>query len=730
MNWKGALLVGVLLFALLIAYAALAPPKTEVKAPEPYGPMRFTAYVQEEGIVDSSNGERTGARAYSTILLDGNNTFQANMTMLWLNKKPKTNIYSVTNYQRSALQDKMEAELEQELAPYGMGIEKVTLDEVMNKKDSVILLFSNALPSELTGGGLAELSNENLVIYSGLPFTVSTSLIGMQEEQNTSVYNTLNVTLDKSGKITSRIGSPGPDLVDGSGYQMLRYDEGALVVFPAPAGSTGNAAEVMVDIIIHDSWQEPVASDSFSQNLSTEARRDFKFTETYFSSESKESGAYMRLILEAAGPNESVRRIFDRAGLEKMEGQLQIPSTVRRNADLAYRFELSENSTYPKQYQFALAFYRDGTHVDEKDLGYMMIQTIGVGEDKVTQNLSPGDYVVRLEDQGGQAHAQAYLHIPDVKVRLASIMDDTYTFTVRVDGEPAPPTKGSITVDGGRAHTFNVDKKGEARLPILLGPGRHEFLIEMDEEQYIVAYSVKSDDQYFMLYASVVLGPLLLIGGYFLRQGGVRKWGIVSHPRHDGGSTTMTIENDDFLKIFTTIQKERAAGMPLNVSDLRIGFRRFVTNEGRPVFLTDSNIYRLLESEARKGRFVAYEDYFMPASQMDGKPIEYWAVKRMITDFFIENGIDYSKHAKADLSFDSGKKILHIYNNVDMKIVAQLAKNADNYIIFPDRKSLTAFRDKLMEYDKSSMGVYLQLLYGRVFCYTVNDFITSVGRMT
>ena len=165
----------------------------------------------------------------------------------------------------------------------------------------------------------------------------------------------------------------------------------------------------------------------------------------------------------------------------------------------------------------------------------------------------------------------------------------------------------------------------------------------------------------------------------------------------------------------------RAKNLPLSVSDLRMGLRKHATYKGAPLFITDSNLYMLLDNLVKKGRFLSYSGYFLPKESAGGKAIEYWVIKRKISDYFVEKGEELESSKDAD--FIVRGKLVHVWHDLNPKKLVALCKKSDNIILFPDDNAMKGFVQSLNNHDPSLMKLSLELQYGRLYCETLDKFL-------
>jgi len=336
----------------------------------------------------------------------------------------------------------------------------------------------------------------------------------------------------------------------------------------------------------------------------------------------------------------------------------------------------------------------------------------------VNPNITAGDYVVKLVDQEGLEHAAAYTHVPDLRVNLVRIEGDEHIFRIMLDGTPASETKSLLTVDGNETFPITTDGNGEARTLLVLSPGLHSFTIALGGENATTYFMKTEDTSNFMLYGVFLLGGALLVVGVLLNPKSKKKFAIRTYHGPATTSRILRIPYGTFLKLFIMTQKHRAPGMPLSVSDLRRGIQMYSTYRSARLFLTDSNIYNICDSLVRRGILLSYGGYFLPAEMARGKPIEYWVMKRKLSDYALENGDDLKEAEEG--GFIMRGEIFYLWPDVCPDL---MRRTHDAVIVFPDENLKTKFFSIVHRYDPGWMELSLELQYGSIRSITIDDFI-------
>lgn len=699
MNLKMLLLALALMVALAAAYVMFSQP-AKINAPvKNEGPLSLSLDVKEYGMLDS--GDRM--RGYLTAFLEASGAENTSIEIIMLPSAPTLTVYEVDDYPIENEKSQIMQAAEDELQEYHINVETISSSEALGKQGSVIIIPTSALPQAIGTQGLKKMVSSNTVIFFGKPLDLGLDSSGSQEIIGDSAYSALGLSMQPDGTVEPASGS-NVTLTKVGEAQVADYGSGWLMLF-GDSSEPGTGQEI-ADAIIGQNWQAGRAESSF--NISGNG------TESFYSSEMPPGNYSMRIIARADGFEGSVYAIRDLLKAEPLQGRLSIDPSLRPGQDVQYSFKLHDNLSYPTHYDMSLSFSRDGQQVDSEKALAIVMQTVAIERGSVTPNLTAGSYIVKLVDQEGIVHAAAYTHVPDVKVRLVRIEGSLHIFTITVDDEPAALQKAELSVDGKENYSLSTDENGQIGTNFMLGPGMHKFDVMLDQESATTYYE-KTDDG-SLIYLVFLAGGLFLVASLFLRKGGGRLYSIRTFSRQGSKEKPLTIPRSVFMDLFSRTQQNRAPSLPLTVSDLRLGIRNHATYKGAPLFLTDSNLFSILEGLSRKGQLLSYNGYFLPSSMSKGKPIEYWTLCRIITDRLIENGIESEKWGEAD--FIIRGKPVHVWSGTTKPI-----KLCEGIIVFPDEARRQEFMASANAFDSDSMRLSLELHQGRISLQTLDEFL-------
>jgi hypothetical protein len=700
-----AIIVAVMLLV-IVGYTVITMPQ-EKKAVAQEKPFRFQISPQEYGLLD--NGDNV--RGYFTAQVIADSVNDSSLQMLLLGNETKSGIYEVIDYQYGKDKSKILETTEASIAPYGLKADGLYHDDAMLKKNAIIIIPSDAMPDVFSSGNLTDLIEGNAVIYFGKPMDISMDISGSQEDVANQLYDKLGVTY-KNGVISAKPNGPQVKNVDDA--TVLTYPGGWFVVYEGQPGNEEQLGRDIAQLILKEGWQSDRVENSFALTEGTGAM-------TFFSSAAEPGAYHMRILFNATNRTAAKTGMLDIGEVGEGSNRLILDETRKTDGSIGYTFELHSNVTDPVVYDFRLLFIKNGATIDTEPTKTVTMKTFSRESGVVRPNLTSGEYAVKLVDQEGVVHALGYTRVPKVTVRLESITDNTHTFLVTIDDKPADSVPLTLEIDSIENISLKTNKEGRAGADFMLAAGMHTFTAYVKGESGSTRYIKKDDSSNAMVYGGLLLGGAFMLAVMAFGARKKRKWAISTYHRPFTPSKVLDIPYSTFLQLFRMAQEDRAKGLPLTISDLRIGLRKHATFNGAPLFVTDSNIYTLLDGMVKKGKFLSYYGYFLPAEMSQGKPVEYWVLKRRLNDYFVENGEEPESVKDAD--FMVSGRIIHIYHDPDAKKLVSLCKKNDNIIIFPNEKGKESFMALMQRYDPSWMKLSLELQYGKLYCQTIDEFL-------
>lgn len=701
MKWKEPLIVFFILFGIIVAYTLLTLPQksNEMHAPEEF---KFDFSIGSYGLLDSGKG----VRGYITTDITLNGSDNASIKMIMLSQKPMTTVYVVQNYASENEKKEITQIVNDELGAYNIMIQNIEAKDALQKQDSVIIIPTNAIPRIFDPDSFRSMAENNTVIFFGKPLDIALSESSSQLSLGNGMYDALGISVEQDGTLRSKTGTL--EVHKAGRAQVISYGHGWLVLYD-DARSTDYGTEI-AGLILNQAWQKQRYETIFELENGPK---------TFFSQELTNNSYYIRLVTNVSGQNQTVQVIRDLGGVKSLAGTLKIDPLIK-SRDLDYSFQLHDNLTYPATYDLSVIFLKDGTPEWAHAIKTVVMQTIAVEEGSLTPNITAGSYVVELIDQNKNIHAIAYTHLEKIYVELVRIEGRTHVFRIDVDGKPAISREAKLIINDDEELSVKTDEKGEAKVGLALAPGTHKFTVEIDGETGTTYYR-KNGDESYLTYGVFVLA-LFFIGAVFvLKPKRKKRFMIKTYHRPVVRNKAIKIPNSTFMEIFHKTQAERAPSMPVTVSDLTIGIRKHVVYQGRSIFITDSNLFHILENLKNEGHLLSYNGYFLPVDMAENKSIEYWVMKRIISDQLIEKGM--TVHPSQGGDFFILNRIVHIWHGQKPEVLIKLCKKADNVIVFPNEESKQGFVREVHKYGVEKMILSLELHHGRIYPQTIDEFL-------
>ena len=710
MNLKGLGVVLAVMLAVLLTAVFLGGSGKQEASP-PQKPFAFSLSVMDKALLDNDNGKSVRAAVDVDIL--SQSAQNASIELITLDKPAAQGVYEITGYETSDDKQGIMSDVRGRLAAYGIQVNDLPFQAAFAKKGIVLVLPSDAMPDILASGNLTDLMDGNTVIFFGKPLSLSIDASGAQEMVGDSLCSILGVTCDGNGVFTQKTG--GPAVRDVGNATILDYNQSTLVVYDDPTEAA--AGDEIANLILHEGWQDNAVTDDFNMS-----GYDGEKTATLFSSPLGPGAYYLRMLYSASSYDGNVSAVEDLGEISSLDGTLSIPETAETGKPLDYAFELHGDYAYPMLYNLTLDFVKDGQVVDTESAMQVTMKTVAVDSGTVFPNLTSGSYVVRLTDQEGDSHALAYTHIPEVRLSLVRIEGDDYIFLITVDGKPES-VSGSLTANGKDTFQLKTDKNGEVGFPFSLESGAtYTFTADINGETATTRYMTPGGGPISMVSLIFLLGCGFLVVLLVFRNKEERKRVIKTMPRLPLRQKTLKIPYPVFLEIFKKTQADRAPGLPLSLSDLRLGIRKHASYKGAPFFVTDSNLYGVLDAMVKNSKFDAFAGYYLPAEMANGRPIEHWMMRRRLTDRFLERGETLKPVKEADYKIKG--RFVHLWGKPpDPKRLISLCRKTGNLMVFPDEKRKQEFLRMATRYDPYWMMLSLELRHGRMECQTIDDFM-------
>jgi len=553
-----AVLLTLLVLALLPkpAPSALQPPAPELP--------RASITALESGVADSSDGQV----AYLTLGLGNSGLEAANITLSTLQYRPPTSAYIIEPPQSSPKNTRdAAAALRSSLPKYGFTLQKGEPD-YGKIPDSLIIAPTGTMPSQLYHNLSALLANGNQIIYLGLPFDFllepDGSISKNPEQQNISSLS--------SSPLCDFLPSPS------GGYLCILNR-------PQESFSPSELASAMLQIALFGPGTAPVSLQA--QNISG--------VRTYF----------LPLVQDSARAR--IAYLFAGKGVLK-QGALLVPLKYPQGSiagglscfpgsDLHLALQANASYESPVELHFSLSAGKDGVRTSQVPAGSGLVRQIWAGSAEFPCPQSPGEYLLRLQDQFGRSYASARLVSRNFTVTLLSYSEGAYSFGVLLDSKPLDASLVRVRIEGSNNSETYPAMQGKAT--VFAKPARSgTFIFELLGEEGAQASAPFSPPQStagIYLWLGLPGLALVLLLYYAIRGRIGSKYSLTIDESVPGAQNTLELGSAAVIGIFEKTARSLSIGkQPLSFQELMLGFRRYAA-PGRASFIADFNLQQLLD---------------------------------------------------------------------------------------------------------------------------------------
>lgn len=673
----------------------------------------FNAHLGESGIADS--GEKS--TAYATADFSGSGVRNAQFTFLWFEESAPRSVY-LLDYPMTDADDypALKESLSTELGAYGFELKSASENDAAEMRNSVLLVPSGAIPKFFTEkDSLKEfLKRGNVLIYAGMPFRYA-----LNRDSSLSVSNYSDVASYTETGIESKLnGSKVFKLDNGT---SVKFGGGYLYVIPKTLNQWKEAGKELAHAVVYGEWQKPLGTQEYGAELSG----NFSVNKTFFASASEETRGQARIIYMLNTTNGTKYGALDTPGMSKLPGSLQGETSLFPGEEFFYSIYLNESYAQTRKLDLSLLAVKDGEVVDKKPITSANVKDVWVSPSSSYRNTLPaGDYLLRVEDEGGGLHAKSLLHVKDVSAKIASVKGYRYSFLVLLDGKPYSGEKVTAQLDDSKmTKEYTVGEDGMMVVPAEVSSGKHVFHLLAGKQAVDVQYD-NTETSLAAFYLQYGVPALLISGALYvlLRRPTKKKYRVTVPGFLDPEPRPVQMSEKEFMGIFDEVQKNYGwKNAPVTSAEIRSGLRRKFAKQGKEMVVTDSNLSDVMEGLEKKNLVKSWREYYAPASWLGGKGIEFHAAKRIMRDKLIERGLEYSdKGGHFEIENGMGKVFYHVHdgNGIVKKILGK-AKAGKNVLVFPEEEALARFAESLNSYEEESIRMKMEVEYNGVTLTTL-----------
>ncbi len=308
------------------------------------------------------------------------------------------------------------------------------------------------------------------------------------------------------------------------------------------------------------------------------------------------------------------------------------------------RVALQANASYesPVELQFFLSAGKGGSPLSQAPAGSGMVRQIWVGSAYLPCPQSPGEYLLRLQDQFGRSYAAARLVSRNLTITPHSYSEGAYSFDVLLDGSPLDASLAKVRIAGSNnSETYPVM---QGRATVFAKPARSgTFIFELVGEDGAVAsvpFSSPASSASIYLWLGLP-GLALVFLLYYAITGRIgRKYTLLiddSAPPAPGG---LELDSASVQRIFEKTSRSLSIGrQPISFQEVMLGFRRHAV-PNRAAFIADFGLQQLLDDFCSAKILQSHDGHYWPSSWRIPNP-SYSVLSRRIRNELLHRGFRY-----------------------------------------------------------------------------------------
>ena len=327
--------------------------------------------------------------------------------------------------------------------------------------------------------------------------------------------------------------------------------------------------------------------------------------------------------------------------LSSLQGRLAGPSSVNAGQSAIYEFQLANGTEEGRRLQFFAVWYAGGSEAGRKEIAGGEI--VGGFASRFALNFSSGgDYVVRVLDQFGRAHASAYVEAEGLSVKPVSQQGNRYEYTVMFGGEPA---EGAVKawIDSGAPNEYYASG---GRLIVLAAPsaGSHTMNFEYSGLRAQSDFSAQGGglaDTYLRIGIPAAIFVLAVV--FLLRAGKKAKYTITFPQFAERAQESFSADRSELVsaweKADLKLGGHRLPAYPEEIAGALLEGK----NAAKALCISEYSMQRALRCLSKKGAFKECNGLFIPSSRTGGfSPAELFAL-RLMHDLLLERGVRFEK---------------------------------------------------------------------------------------
>ena len=467
-----------------------------------------------------------------------------------------------------------------ELSSCGISARNASTASALASRNSVIIAPDGAVPSELAGNESAlEAANDRVVAISVLP--------GREIDANGAI-SPLNASTD---------------------FEIVAME---------PGWEQGAAREAAAGALLADRAR-PVEFAGWEGEKTVAVRLNW-------------SSAYCRAVYKGG---EGECRFADSGKLEAPSGTLAGPAIALAGQQVDFEFSPAQGSEVGRELEFdALVFFGRNRTQDEKIPGGRIT---GGWASVFSLNFSqPGPNLVRVQDQFGRLHAEAYVEVLGLEAIPVSQEGNRYEFNVTLGGGPVDGMVG-VRLDGGERKEFY---SSGGKLVVWASPQAGSRTMTFDYRGLESSYGfVAEGGGLAETYLRYGLPSLVLLAAVFLllRAGRRIRYSIVFPEFAEPAPKIRPIAYREMLDAWKQADgKLGGHGLAAYPEEIAA-----CLSDGAPV--DAQSLKRVLGQLVSAGKFAEFEGSYVPEGEMGGFSAAQLCALRTLHDVMLERGMPFCR---------------------------------------------------------------------------------------
>ena len=777
------IIIVLLIFAVLGALVFLmpkgAPPQPPVYV-TPAGSLRFTSV----GDIIDIGEDLSSLKHILYMQMDYSyyNATQASMSMDVYPDFDTREVYFLrAHIDRGSTEEYYDAfrlKLQEQLRNSGYNFNEVEQSDLATKHNSVIIITTGYLPTELYSGSpnIFNISKDNVVIYIGNSFNTLLNPLGSPvtlppNEKCEDTYQGINcdgltfISKDKSGFSAkcSGLNLNDPQYSVASGYgtkaemvygcvSKVPYEKGYMIFYPQSLvfgwESGEQAAADVFKFISESKWHSPLSSKTYNLTIANSTGLGTFFSGSFGSSY---NDVYVKVKMQLQNEINSSQYLYVTELAKKSNGRLAISpsSTVPYSVSQApIRLNIYTNEPGLQQLNPYVALKKGDKVVKTYPTINLPSQSsTGTQYDMSVED--SGEFAVEVTD-GAKAYAAGYLRVSNINISGSVQFQDLRASFSFVDefGRSVTISNVSVYLDGKLLNSSRRVSSVSMALPSSISPGKHNFTFDFgpgtSPQYYEAEYTVRiplwqeilSKPLNQALLAITVIAAIIAFG---VRRKEIPSYGIDIPDFPPLEFRKVYIKPEDVGNIMEQIEYNYSwKHMPLTTEEIKMGFSRYIY-KGESLTVGEYNLQAIMDKLVNKGNVAEMDGYYsLPAwAEKSGHSPKYLTIYRKLRDIFMVSAVQFtklgeSKDADVDIFFGGERMHVFIYDGDPDDVLFRTSKvigKGKVFIIFNRGSEVAEFLEELRSPSPSYVWLKLEIDAGEVLPLAIDQFRDFVATL-